>query len=362
MRVQNEGTGKSSWWMINPDAKPGKSVRRRAASMETSKFEKRRGRVKKKVELMRNGALPDTTPSPSSSVSESLDLFPESPIHSGAGFQLSPDFRPRASSNTSSCGRLSPIPAVVGVEPDWSSPSQYNSTNYSPEMPGNYSPDQLAGNLEQGMKLQPDAYLGYINGQTPQQPPPPYTAPYEQFPGRREINSLHATSPYGLSQCPIHRIHSCSCMQVQCKVESMSPAGMSPSYPHSEPSPDPLSSQYMINRSTMPRPPSSSPPLTPQPTQGTPSTMMGQLMGALNSSTVLDDLNINVESFQGGFDCNVEELIKHELSMEGSLDFNFPNQQQSVVPQPETISGITANQANAPPPYSTTVTTPSWVH
>lgn len=49
MRVQNEGTGKSSWWMINPDAKPGKSVRRRAASMETSKFEKRRGRVKKKV-------------------------------------------------------------------------------------------------------------------------------------------------------------------------------------------------------------------------------------------------------------------------------------------------------------------------
>lgn len=57
MRVQNEGTGKSSWWMLNPDAKPGKSVRRRAASMETSKFEKRRGRVKKRVEQMRNGVL-----------------------------------------------------------------------------------------------------------------------------------------------------------------------------------------------------------------------------------------------------------------------------------------------------------------
>ena len=49
MRVQNEGTGKSSWWMINPDAKPGKSARRRATSMETSKYEKKRGRVKKKV-------------------------------------------------------------------------------------------------------------------------------------------------------------------------------------------------------------------------------------------------------------------------------------------------------------------------
>ena len=51
MRVQNEGTGKSSWWMINPDAKPGKSARRRATSMETSKYEKKRGRVKKKVGL-----------------------------------------------------------------------------------------------------------------------------------------------------------------------------------------------------------------------------------------------------------------------------------------------------------------------
>lgn len=81
MRVQNEGTGKSSWWMINPDAKPGKSVRRRAASMEAKTMEKRRGRVKKKVEAIRNG-ITDATPSPSSSVSEGLDLFPDSPpIH-----------------------------------------------------------------------------------------------------------------------------------------------------------------------------------------------------------------------------------------------------------------------------------------
>lgn len=35
------------------------------------------------------------------------------------GFQLSPDFRQRASSNASSIGRLSPIPAIVGLEPDW---------------------------------------------------------------------------------------------------------------------------------------------------------------------------------------------------------------------------------------------------
>lgn len=126
MRVQNEGTGKSSWWMINPDAKPGKAARRRATSMETQKYEKKRGRVKKKVEAMRNGlssleanSLQNVNTgnntgggntSPSSSISEGLDIFPESPLHHT--FQLSPDFRPRASSNASSCGRLSPIPAV----------------------------------------------------------------------------------------------------------------------------------------------------------------------------------------------------------------------------------------------------------
>lgn len=73
--------------------------------METSKFEKRRGRVKKRVEQMRNGVitskekrfvlvaflmssssdvtgvLNDLNSSPGSSVSEGLDHFPESPLH-----------------------------------------------------------------------------------------------------------------------------------------------------------------------------------------------------------------------------------------------------------------------------------------
>lgn len=38
----------------------GKSVRRRAASMETSKYEKRRGRVKKQAENLKNGGLTST--------------------------------------------------------------------------------------------------------------------------------------------------------------------------------------------------------------------------------------------------------------------------------------------------------------
>ncbi|EJW78700.1 fork head domain-containing protein [Wuchereria bancrofti] len=37
MRIQNEGAGKSSWWVINPDAKPGRNPRRqRSATLETT--------------------------------------------------------------------------------------------------------------------------------------------------------------------------------------------------------------------------------------------------------------------------------------------------------------------------------------
>lgn len=45
IRVQNEGTGKSSWWMINPEGgKGGKAPRRRAVSMDNSnKYTKSRG-------------------------------------------------------------------------------------------------------------------------------------------------------------------------------------------------------------------------------------------------------------------------------------------------------------------------------
>lgn len=59
VRVQNEGTGKSSWWMLNPEGgKNGKSPRRRAASMDNnSKFTKSRGRAAKKKVNSERGHL-----------------------------------------------------------------------------------------------------------------------------------------------------------------------------------------------------------------------------------------------------------------------------------------------------------------
>lgn len=72
--------------------------------------------------------------------------------------------------------------------------------------------------------------------------------------------------------------------------------------------------------------------------------MMGQIMGALNTHTTnLDDVSLNIEALplHGTFDCNVEEVIKHELSFDGSLEFNF-NQaaQEPRAPDQQPFSGI----------------------
>ncbi|CRK87017.1 CLUMA_CG000875, isoform A [Clunio marinus] len=319
MRVQNEGTGKSSWWMLNPDAKPGKSVRRRAASMETSKFEKRRGRVKKRVEQMRNGVLTNVTgvlndvnSSPGSSVSEGLDLFPESPLHSG-NFQLSPDFRQRASSNASSLGRLSPIPSLA-LENEWNNYATEfigDDSNAIGDNPPSSILEDLAGTLADELTLQNDLF-NQGTAVHPQPPPPSQPPQY----------AIHSTmsASYGLKQ-PNQAIH---LLQNNTR-ESMSPGsvtGMSPSY--SEPSPD---YSMLVNQNRLPRPSSNSPPvnntqnLTTHIGNNTPQTLMGQFIHllqnnaretTLNNQTNLDDLNLNLESFHGGLDCNVEEMAAKE--------------------------------------------------
>ncbi|XP_006628257.1 forkhead box protein O1-A [Lepisosteus oculatus] len=108
VRVQNEGTGKSSWWMLNPEGgKSGKSPRRRAASMDNnSKFAKSRGRAAKKKMAHQSGQ-DGGADSPNSQYSK----WPGSPnSHSNDDFDAWTTFRPRTSSNASTIsGRLSPF-------------------------------------------------------------------------------------------------------------------------------------------------------------------------------------------------------------------------------------------------------------
>ncbi|KAK9968397.1 hypothetical protein ABG768_002725 [Culter alburnus] len=107
VRVQNEGTGKSSWWMLNPEGgKSGKSPRRRATSMDNnSKFTKSRGRAAKKKMSMQGG-LDGGSNSPGSQYPKWLGS-PNS--HSNDDFEPWTTFRTRASSDASTLsGRRSP--------------------------------------------------------------------------------------------------------------------------------------------------------------------------------------------------------------------------------------------------------------
>ncbi|MBN3287376.1 FOXO3 protein, partial [Polyodon spathula] len=108
VRVQNEGTGKSSWWMINPDGgKGGKAPRRRAVSMDNSnKYTKSRGRAAKK-----KAALQAAQEGGAESPSNQLSKWPGSPTsRSSDELDAWTDFRSRTNSNASTVsGRLSPI-------------------------------------------------------------------------------------------------------------------------------------------------------------------------------------------------------------------------------------------------------------
>lgn len=111
IRVQNEGTGKSSWWMINPEGgRGGKAPRRRAVSMDNSnKYTKSaRGRAAKKkaaLQATQEGSLENVS-------GGGLSKWPGSPT-SRSSDELETcwtDFRSRTNSNASTLsGRLSPI-------------------------------------------------------------------------------------------------------------------------------------------------------------------------------------------------------------------------------------------------------------
>ncbi|XP_026085873.1 forkhead box protein O3a [Carassius auratus] len=123
VRVQNEGTGKSSWWIVNPDGgKGGKAPRRRAVSMDNSNklIKSARGRAAKKKAALQ------ATQDGSSESSSSLSKWTGSPTsRSSDELDAWTDFRSRTNSNASTLsGRLSPILANLEVDevPDDDSP------------------------------------------------------------------------------------------------------------------------------------------------------------------------------------------------------------------------------------------------
>uniref|UniRef100_A0A667Z6U7 Forkhead box O4 n=1 Tax=Myripristis murdjan TaxID=586833 RepID=A0A667Z6U7_9TELE len=119
LRVHNESTGKSSWWMLNPEGgKTGKAPRRRAASMDnSSKLLKSRMRAKQTKKQASAAGLGGAGGAPSSRGSlDDPDMWTS--------------FRPRTSSNASTLsGRLSPI--ATGQEEEDDLPEEGLLSSYS---------------------------------------------------------------------------------------------------------------------------------------------------------------------------------------------------------------------------------------
>ncbi|KAL6105282.1 foxo3 [Pungitius sinensis] len=178
VKVQNEGTGKSSWWMVNPEGgKGGKAPRRRAVSMDNSKYIKgARGRANKKKASLQaaqegssesSSSLSKWTGSPTSRSSDELDAWT--------------DFRSRTNSNASTLsGRLSPILAnleldEVADDDSPLSPMLYSSPSSMSPSTGPTGLSDLAGtmNLNDGLSDNlMDDLLDNISLTASQQPPP----------------------------------------------------------------------------------------------------------------------------------------------------------------------------------------------
>lgn len=110
IKVHNEATGKSSWWMLNPEGgKSGKAPRRRAASMDnSSKLLRGRSRAPKKK--------PAVLPAPPEAATSKSPVGPFAKWSGSPGSRNREEadvwttFRPRSSSNASTVStRLSPM-------------------------------------------------------------------------------------------------------------------------------------------------------------------------------------------------------------------------------------------------------------
>lgn len=160
MRIQNEGNGKSSWWILNHDAKSEKTKRRNRSSSVDSDAGGPKVKTKRGRKATKRGEVDDRPQSPSKCRG---NLSPKSPISGEPSVILEDtpmpfplaDYRHRSSSNTStvsSIGRLSPIPSHDEEEPaDMSmSPAQdHGNTTPSPVA----MTDELIENMKENLNM-----------------------------------------------------------------------------------------------------------------------------------------------------------------------------------------------------------------
>lgn len=74
------------------------------------------------------------------------------------------------------------------------------------------------------------------------------------------------------------------------------------------------------------------------------------VVGHLLYNALPQDLDLEPTLFNSGLECDVDQVLRHELSVEGNLDFNFEN---------SGMNGSSSNSQHHQPPITSTR---SWVH
>ncbi|XP_057706508.1 forkhead box protein O4 [Corythoichthys intestinalis] len=215
LRVHNESTGKSSWWMLNPEGgKTGKAPRRRAASMDNGgkllKSRVRAKQTKKQAEGAAGAAAGADSPN-------SSQQFPKWGVSGGSPSprgvlddgDMWTSFRPRTSSNASTLsGRLSPI--APGQEDDESLADdgllgRYTTSSLTPTLAESLM-EEL--DLIDGLTLMSGRRGGASPSTAPPAPPTPLPSASTLLPrasstfsppdaGPAFGNSLFGSAPYG---------------------------------------------------------------------------------------------------------------------------------------------------------------------
>uniref|UniRef100_A0A1I7UG49 Forkhead box protein O n=1 Tax=Caenorhabditis tropicalis TaxID=1561998 RepID=A0A1I7UG49_9PELO len=195
MRIQNEGAGKSSWWVINPEAKPGRNPRRtreRSNTIEATtklQLEKTRRGAKKRLKdravglmgSLHSGLNGNSTAGSITSINH--DLYDEDSMQ--APFDSMTAFRSRTQSNISvpaSSSRVSPSIGTSELFEDMDFPTWVGDTAAVPTIPSD-----LVDRTDQ-MRID---VSNHVNGiQIKQEPKPIKTEPIAPPPSYHELNSV----------------------------------------------------------------------------------------------------------------------------------------------------------------------------
>ncbi|XP_053329716.1 forkhead box protein O4 [Spea bombifrons] len=321
IKVHNEATGKSSWWMLNPEGgKSGKAPRRRAASMDnSSKLAKARSKVSKK-----KTAGPGDPPA--GSPSSQTPKWPGSPSSRSAD---DPDvwttFRPRTGSNASNLSlRLSPI---LPEQDDVVEEDLHSSLAFSKSVPPTVTEElELIDGLTMltsGAPLPPPQSLLQSSSSFPLHPPQALSFGNSLF---SPIDVSSVRGPTGNFQRP---------QTLEALLTSDSPPPSNVMMTQVDPVLTQSGGQNLLmlggqNKGRNPDQPSVVPlsslvsPATisvlgPPPVSSMPSPKPSPF--GVSSERLPIDLDIDM--FHENFECDVEYIISNDLMDEGILDFNF---------------------------------------